>query len=171
MERKKIGFRSKYKRNQDPSQYGVACRPAWVGKGRAFTSPKTVRPGLFLFFPLFFCPFPVFFYYLISDFVPKWKIKGELQRLMWSKWAWRRRNAEQTRERAKAEKTQKERKIVGDLLYDSTRFLKEWLSCCCLGNSFEIKEWERKRENWKLKAGRRREKEKKKKKKREKSFN
>lgn len=63
MERKKIGFRSKYKRNQDPSQYGVACRPAWVGKGRAFTSPKTVRPGLF--FLSLFGPFPVFFFFFI----------------------------------------------------------------------------------------------------------
>lgn len=76
MERKKIGFRSKYKRNQDPSQYGVACRPVWVGKGRAFTSPKAVRPGLFLFFFFSFSFLP--FFYLIQDFVPKWKIKREL---------------------------------------------------------------------------------------------
>lgn len=60
MERKKIGFRSKYKRNQDPSQYGVACRPALVGKGRAFTSPKTVRPASIIFFFFFFL-FSLFF--------------------------------------------------------------------------------------------------------------
>lgn len=39
---------------------------------------------------------------------------------------------------------------MGDLLYDSTKFLKEWLSCSCLGNFFEIKNRERKRGSWKL---------------------
>jgi hypothetical protein len=54
VERKKIGFRSKYKRNQDPSQYGVACRRGLV-KAELLRHPRRLgRPLFFFFFSLFF---------------------------------------------------------------------------------------------------------------------
>jgi hypothetical protein len=68
----------------------------------------------------------------------------ELQRLMWAKWVGRRKECRTEGERAKAEKTQRDGEW-GGLLYDSTGFLKEWLSCC-LGNFFEMKVREKERE-------------------------
>ena len=63
MERKKIGFRSKYKRNQDPSQYGVACRRGLV-KAELLRHPRRLgRPLFFFFFSLFFFFFFYFFFF------------------------------------------------------------------------------------------------------------